>query len=55
MAEISADGACGGGDSEPVPSSEQLVGDGKDIEVLESSSNEDNPGDSKEPCCELPC
>lgn len=36
----------GGGESEPVPSRLQLVGEGSDMLVLESSSREDSPGDS---------
>lgn len=37
----------GGGESEPVPSRLQLVGEGSDMLVLESSSREDRPGDSR--------
>lgn len=46
-------GGWGGGESEPVPSNEQLVGEGNDMEVLESSSREERPGDRREPCAEL--
>lgn len=36
----------GGGEREPVPSREQLVGEGRDMDVLESSSRELRPGDN---------
>lgn len=40
----------GGGDSDPVPSRLQLAGDGNDMLVLESSSSDDKPGDSRADC-----
>lgn len=45
----------GGGESEPVPSRLQLVGEGSDMLVLESSSREDRPGDSSADWLLAPC
>lgn len=40
---------------EPVPSREQLVGEGRDMDVLESNSSEERPGERSDPCCGVPC
>lgn len=42
-------GFWGDGDIEPVPSRLQLVGDGRDMLVFESSSRDDKSGDRRPP------
>jgi hypothetical protein len=50
LARSAGGGGGGGGEREPVPSRLQLVGEGSDIDVLESSSSDERPGDNSEPC-----
>jgi hypothetical protein len=42
----------GGGDKDP-PSILQEAGEGRDMEVFESSSSDDNPGDRRPLCPEV--
>lgn len=47
--------AGGGGERDPVPSRLQLVGEGSDMLVLESSSRLDSPGDRRADWLPAPC